>query len=103
MGLGSTVLAKYNRKINDVAESSLAIQYTKWRKEREAKHFQLMTFWFCGPTGTGKTRYAKYLAENVFKMPYFVSGGRRDAMQDYEGQHLIVWDELRTDVYYSSY
>ncbi|WP_304251167.1 Rep family protein [Limosilactobacillus gastricus] len=101
MGLGATVLAKYNRKINDVAESSLAIQYTKWRKEREAKHFQLMTFWFCGPTGTGKTRYAKYLAENVFKMPYFVSGGRRDAMQDYEGQHLIVWDELRTDVYYS--
>ena len=100
MSLGATVLAKYNRKINDVAEASLAIQYTKWRKEREAKHYQLMTFWFCGPTGTGKTRYAKYLAENVFKMPYFVSGGQRDAMQDYEGEHLIMWDELRNNVYY---
>ena len=101
MSLGATVLAKYNRKINDVAEASLAIQYTKWRKEREDKHNQLMTFWFCGATGTGKTRYAKYLAENVFRMPYFVSGGQRDAMQDYEGQHLIVWDELRNNVYYS--
>lgn len=101
MSLGAPVLAKYNRKINDVAEASLAIQYTKWRKEREAKHYQLMTLWFCGPTGTGKTRYAKYLAETVFKMPYFVSGGRRDAMQDYEGQHLIIWDELRADIDYS--
>lgn len=101
MSLGATVLAKYNRKLNDISEASLSIQYAKWRKERESKHYQLMNFWFCGPTGTGKTRYAKYLAENVFKMPYFVSGGRRDAMQDYEGQHLIVWDELRTDVYYS--
>lgn len=34
-------------------------------------------------------------------MPYFVTGARRDAMQDYEGQHLIIWDELRDDVEYS--
>lgn len=101
MALGAQVLAKYNRKIDEIAEASLAIQNEIWRKEHEDSHSELKVYWFFGQTGTGKTRFAKYLAKEIFKMPYFVTGARRDAMQDYEGQHLIIWDELRDDVEYS--
>lgn len=101
MALGAQVLAKYSRKIDEIAEASLAIQNEAWRKEHEENHTELKVYWFFGQTGTGKTRFAKYLAKEIFKMPYFVTGARRDAMQDYEGQHLIIWDELRDDVEYS--
>lgn len=101
MEFGALTLSKYKRKIDEVAEAALAIQYAKWRGEHEGKHSKLMVLWFCGETGTGKTRYAKYLAKNAFKMPYFVTGATRDTMQDYEGEHLIIWDELRNDVEYT--
>lgn len=101
MTLGAPVLAKYGRKIDEIAEAALAIQNEAWRKEHEENHTELMAYWFYGQTGTGKTRFAKYLAKEIFKIPYFVTGARRDAMQDYEGQHLIVWDELRDDIEYS--
>ena len=101
MEFGAATLAKYKRKIDDIAEASLSIEYAHWRTDHEENHMKIMVFWFCGETGTGKTLYAKHLAKFVFKMPYFVSGGRRDAMQDYEGEHLIIWDELRDDIEYS--
>lgn len=101
MDLGVQQLAKYKRRIDEIAEAALSIQYEQWRKRSEEINAKLLTFWFYGGTGTGKTRYAKHLAKDVLKMDYFVSGGRRDAMQDYEGQHLIIWDELRDDVEYS--
>lgn len=101
MTLGAQVLAKYSRKIDEIAEAALAIQNEAWRKEHEENHTELIVYWFYGQTGTGKTRFAKYLAKEIFKIPYFVTGARRDAMQDYEGQHLIVWDELRDDIEYS--
>lgn len=101
MDLGVNQLAKYKRKIDEIAEAALSIKYERWKNYHEEEHVKLLTFWFYGGTGTGKTLYAKHLARNVLKMDFFVSGGRRDAMQDYEGQNLIIWDELRSDIEYS--
>lgn len=100
MALGATIMAKYNRRLNDVADAALSIQYEQWRKEHEDRHWKMQVYWFYGRSGTGKTRFAKYLAKEAFKMDYFVTGGQRDAMQDYQGEHLIIWDELRNEVDY---
>lgn len=102
IALGAVVLAKNKRKLDEVADAALTVRNERWRRNQEKQHSQLLVLWFCGETGTGKTRYAKHLAREVFKLPFFVAGAHRDAMQDYEGQHMIIWDELRkSDIEYS--
>lgn len=78
ISLGALVLAKNKRKLDEVTEAALAVQNEHWRRNREERQTELEVLWFCGETGTVKTRYAKHLAQNVYKMPYFVTGATKD-------------------------
>lgn len=51
-----------------------------------------------GETGTGKTTLAKFISEGLCK-PYVISSSSNDPMQDYEGQEVLILDELRDDIF----
>ena len=47
-----------------------------------------------GDSGTGKTSYAKYIAEQK-KYSVYVSSGSNDVLDDYKGQDCLILDDLR--------
>ena len=52
-----------------------------------------------GTTGSGKTTYAKMLAEKIGDGSYYVSSSANDSMQDYAGQETVILDDLRDSVF----
>lgn len=70
--------------------------------EREAEQFekimideekQVESIWLYGESGTGKTHLASSLAET--RGLFYKTTTQQDPFQDYEGQHIILIDELR--------
>jgi len=64
------------------------------RKEQGGASKDMKVIYICGKSGTGKTTLAKMLAEQKTK-DYFVSGSSNDPLEDYDGQKVIILDELR--------
>jgi len=52
-----------------------------------------------GKTGSGKTTYAKMLAEKIGDGSFYVSSAANDSMQDYTGQDTVILDDLRDDAF----
>lgn len=53
---------------------------------------------FTGATGSGKTTFAKKYCESINKS-YCVSSSSNDFMQDYKGQDVMIFDDIRdTDI-----
>lgn len=88
--------ARAKRQIEDVHALWLKEEAERWRKEMAEKGAKVETIWLFGESGTGKTNFARYLAEEKGGS-YFVSGSTRDVFQGYQGQHTIILDELRPD------
>lgn len=74
--------------------------------ERNAKAFRekmksdgtpVRVYWFYGDTGTGKTREALKIAEKLGK--FYKTTSVKDPFQNYEGEHVIVLDELRPNTF----
>lgn len=80
-------------------------EYVRWKRQVEAA-FQYRTqkvkganramkcIFITGQSGTGKTTYAKQIAEQK-KYSVYVSSGSNDVLDDYQGQDCIILDDLR--------
>ncbi len=88
--------ARAKRQIEDVHALWLREEAERWRKEMAEKGAKVKTIWLFGESGTGKTNFARHLADEKGG-PYFVSGSTRDVFQGYQGQHTIILDELRPE------
>ncbi|MDE7433268.1 MAG: hypothetical protein K2N34_15330 [Lachnospiraceae bacterium] len=86
--------AKYKRAIEDVSAKGRQNLAKEWRKKMREEGKPITTIWICGKTGTGKSSLAKEYAMKRNE-PYYVAGSSRDIFQNYEGEHILILDELR--------
>jgi len=55
-----------------------------------------VVLWFHGTTGTGKTKTAVELAEQLVGDDWWISSGSLRWFDGYDGQRLVIFDDLRT-------
>ncbi len=71
----------------------------KWLKQEHNKQVIFIT----GDTGSGKTSYAKNLASALIASKNYngfcVSSSSNDPLQDYEGQDILILDDLRDNAF----
>jgi hypothetical protein len=94
--LPAYIYAKHAREIAVIKQYKLEKKYKVFQENLKNGTAKVKVLWFDGPTGTGKTRLAKEIAENQGK-PYFVSGSQRDPLFGYEGQEAIILDDIREE------
>lgn len=78
--------AVYKKRMEKVAD--------QWRQEMRQNNQSSTVIWLWGESSTGKTKLAKGYAAQ-FGDNYYFSGSSRDPFQRYEGQNIIILDELR--------
>lgn len=86
--------ARYRRQIDDIWAKHLQNRAEEFRKEMQENGERVRVIWIYGPAGTGKTSFARVLAEKAGS-EYYMSGSSRDIFQGYSGEHTIILDELR--------
>lgn len=59
--------------------------------------------WYWGPTGTGKTRRAWYEAHKLGLGPVYIKSTNSKWFDGYDGQKVIVFDDLRSSWFEYSY
>lgn len=82
-----TEFNSYKRAIDN------AFEYRMKKLKRESER-KMQCVYITGGTGTGKTTFAKIFCQN-HKMSYCISGSSNDALQDYDGQDVLILDDLR--------
>lgn len=78
---------KYKKQIEDAFKYRLDV--IKEEVDRDMK-----CIYIYGGSGTGKTTYAKHLAEEK-GYSFFISSGSNDVLDGYEGQDCLILDDLR--------
>lgn len=86
--------AKAKRQINDVYQQVQERKAKEWMKQRKKDNEPVTVIWIYGESGTGKTAIAKSFADELNER-YFISGSSRDSFQYYDGEHIVILDELR--------
>lgn len=99
-------IREYNRfeYIDDVVlakNSNLIKNAFKNRSEKIMRdpNRNIKVIFIYGNTGSGKTTYAKMLAEKIGNGSYYVSSSANDSMQDYAGQETAILDDLRDNAF----
>lgn len=92
--LTGSELAKYHSQIDIVYKKRLEREAEEWKLSMKSKNKKIKTIWIYGPSGTGKTKLAKSIAEKE-EEAYFISGSDRDPFQNYTNEHIVILDELR--------
>lgn len=76
-------------------------KFQKWRADF-LRHCespeQVINFYICGPGGVGKDLLAKALARALapeLKIPYFKLGGENVSFEGYDGQPVVIWEDMR--------
>lgn len=92
--LSGSQYAKASRRIEAVHQKRMEVVAVEWQKKMREKNEPVTIVWLFGDAGTGKTRIAKKYAEN-FSNDYFLSGSSRDPFQKYDGENVVILDELR--------
>lgn len=90
--------AKAAKRINSVHQKRNEVVAAEWRKEMLIKQEPVTIIWLYGEAGSGKTRIAKKYAKN-FTDKYYISGSSRDPFQKYQGENVVILDELRPQVF----
>ncbi|OEG21334.1 hypothetical protein BCR24_07660 [Enterococcus ureilyticus] len=86
--------ARARPQIENVYKRYLEQEAEKWRINKKESGDSITVIWLFGPAGSSKTRLAKHFAES-FEKPYFFSGSSNDAYQGYEGENIVIWDDIR--------
>ncbi|MGX6980184.1 Rep family protein [Vagococcus elongatus] len=86
--------ANNERKIKAIQSFKLSRRFNRFKQEMIEENKQIKTYYFYGGTGTGKTRFAK----EKFQGDYYITGSNRDLFANYDGQKIIIIDELRPEV-----
>ena len=92
--LTGSQFAKAKKQINDVAQQVQAEKAKIWLIERKKNNQPITVIWIYGQSETGKTLLAKQYAKTR-KQAYYVTGSSKDSFQHYEGEHIVILDELR--------
>lgn len=96
--LSGSQYAKATRRIEAVYQKRMEILAIDWRKKMREKKEPITIIWLFGKAGTGKTRIAKKYAES-FSKDFYLSGSSRDPFQKYEGENVVILDELRPNAF----
>lgn len=99
---GGGVLAKYKRKIDDIASARMEIEFDNWRLKMKKRNVPIKIIWCYGVSGTGKTRYAKNFCEER-RLNYYICSGSNAPFDGLinlsaDEQKVIIVDELRPNV-----
>lgn len=95
--LSGSQYGRLHRQIDDVDAQRLTNEAAKWRADMMAKGEPITVIWLYGAAGTGKSSLAKKYAKDMGR-PFFPSGSGRDPWQNYNGEHIVILDELRPGV-----
>ncbi|EIX0499061.1 hypothetical protein MGY74_000005 [Enterococcus faecalis] len=91
-------LARLEKKIESVAKEYAKRRAEKWRQKMKDEGKKVQLIWIYGEAGKGKTRLSHDYASKIAKM-YFVSGSNGDPFQKYNGEEIIILDELRPNTF----
>lgn len=92
--LTGSQFAKAKKQINDVHQQVQAEKAKIWLAERKTKGEPITVIWIYGQSETGKTILAKKHA-TIKSEQYFITGSSKDSFQHYEGESVVILDELR--------
>lgn len=81
-------------RIRNVNSYALELQADKWREEKIATNRPTIIIWLCGKSGTGKSRLGRQVVKS-FNEPYYIAGSSRGIWERYQGEHIVLLDELR--------
>ncbi|MDT2829021.1 Rep family protein, partial [Enterococcus viikkiensis] len=93
---GADVLAIYSKKIETIDNYRSENEYQAWKFEMREQKKAKKIIWLYGKSGTGKSLIAEKLSSSN-ELPYFKTGGSNDLFQGYNGEHLLILDELRPE------
>lgn len=96
--LSGSQYAKAKTRIDSVYQKYMEIVANEWREYMRKNNLPIEVIWIYGSSGVGKTRLAKDYASK-YDDDYFISGSSRDPFQHYQGQKIIILDELRPSVF----
>ena len=90
---------KIDRAFERVAED----KYKNFEKNITARNIEKLSIYIYGETGTGKTKFAKELAERIRNFIYVYTGetwnsvslASKNPFDDYNGEEIIILDDFR--------
>lgn len=96
--LSGSQYAKAKTRIDSVYQKRMEIVADEWREYMRQNNLSIEVIWVYGASGVGKTRLAKDYAAK-YEEDYFITGSSRDPFQHYQGQRIIILDELRPSIF----
>lgn len=90
--------ARLERKIEAVAKEFALRRAQEWRQRMKEEGRRIEVIWIYGASGRGKSKLSKDYASKLTDK-YFESGSGRDPFQRYNGEEVIILDELRPYVF----
>lgn len=88
---------RYKKQIDTITSKILERHADIWRQDMLKNNRRVKVIWIYGAAGTGKTSLARSIAKQDGRA-YYVSGSSRDVFQSYNGEHILILDELRSNV-----
>ena len=88
---------RYKKQIDTITSKILERHADIWRQDMLKNNRRVKVIWIYGAAGTGKTSLARSIAKQDGRT-YYVSGSSRDVFQSYNGEHILILDELRSNV-----
>ena len=88
---------RYKKQIDTITSKILERHADIWRQDMLKNSRRVKVIWIYGAAGTGKTSLARSIAKQDGRA-YYVSGSSRDVFQSYNGEHILILDELRSNV-----
>ncbi len=96
--------ANNKKKFKDAFESYTELNSYQTIQERKNGNFEFITLYIYGNSGTGKTTIALAILEKLISMAKndglkwrAYSGSAKNAVDDYKGQELILFDDLKRE------
>ena len=88
---------RYKKQIDTITSKILERHADIWRQDMLKNNRRVKVIWIYGAADTGKTSLARSIAKQDGRA-YYVSGSSRDVFQSYNGEHILILDELRSNV-----
>lgn len=98
MKIGAQCYAKYANQLDKIEDGLRQLRFKKWVEEKKKTKEKIKIVWVFGAAGTGKTRYCRDFCKRK-GFNFFVTTASNDPFQDYNGEKVLIIDELRPDTF----